>query len=163
MAPLELYHLCLAALGEEESLGRYGLFSSCDLCFSQIWFQSSSSPGALLFGSHCSFEQDACGWSLSNQHSAWRRVAGDELLEKEDMQGVTLQSTPGWQCVCVCVCVCSTCEMSILTPHTLILLRSFLWVSSHSNYFGVERLPNFFSSHISHCSSKLISFCHTGF
>ncbi|KAI3367697.1 hypothetical protein L3Q82_026537, partial [Scortum barcoo] len=51
--------------------------------------------GALPFGSQCSFEQDACGWSLSNQHSAWKRVAGDELLEKEDMQGVTLQSTPG--------------------------------------------------------------------
>ncbi|XP_028420954.1 tyrosine-protein kinase receptor isoform X1 [Perca flavescens] len=51
--------------------------------------------GALPFGSHCSFEQDACGWSVSNQHLAWRRVAGDKLLEKEDMQGVTLQSTPG--------------------------------------------------------------------
>ncbi|XP_023249508.1 ALK tyrosine kinase receptor-like isoform X1 [Seriola lalandi dorsalis] len=51
--------------------------------------------GALPFGSHCSFEQDTCGWSLSNKHSAWRRVAGDELLEREDMQGVTLQSTPG--------------------------------------------------------------------
>ncbi|KAM6917254.1 tyrosine-protein kinase receptor [Lycodopsis pacificus] len=51
--------------------------------------------GALPFGSHCSFEQDACGWSVSNQHSAWRRVAGDDLLEKEDMQGVTLQRTPG--------------------------------------------------------------------
>uniref|UniRef100_A0A8C4HWV6 Tyrosine-protein kinase receptor n=1 Tax=Dicentrarchus labrax TaxID=13489 RepID=A0A8C4HWV6_DICLA len=50
---------------------------------------------ALPFGSYCSFERDACGWSVSNQHSAWRRVAGDELLEKEDMQGVTLQSTPG--------------------------------------------------------------------
>uniref|UniRef100_A0A8C9YST6 Tyrosine-protein kinase receptor n=1 Tax=Sander lucioperca TaxID=283035 RepID=A0A8C9YST6_SANLU len=51
--------------------------------------------GALPFGSHCSFEQDACGWSVSNQHLAWRRVAGGKLLEKEDMQGVTLQSTPG--------------------------------------------------------------------
>ncbi|XP_034419408.1 leukocyte tyrosine kinase receptor [Cyclopterus lumpus] len=51
--------------------------------------------GALPFGSHCSFELDACGWSVSNHHSAWRRVAGDELLEKEDMQGVTLQRTPG--------------------------------------------------------------------
>ncbi|XP_032356168.1 tyrosine-protein kinase receptor isoform X2 [Etheostoma spectabile] len=51
--------------------------------------------GALPFGSHCSFEQDACGWSVSHQHFAWRRVAGDKLLEKEDMQGVTLQSTPG--------------------------------------------------------------------
>ncbi|XP_078134251.1 tyrosine-protein kinase receptor [Sander vitreus] len=50
---------------------------------------------ALPFGSHCSFEQDACGWSVSNQHLAWRRVAGDKLLEKEDIQGVTLQSTPG--------------------------------------------------------------------
>uniref|UniRef100_A0A665VTR3 Tyrosine-protein kinase receptor n=1 Tax=Echeneis naucrates TaxID=173247 RepID=A0A665VTR3_ECHNA len=52
--------------------------------------------GALPFGSHCSFEQDTCGWSVSNHHSAWRRVAGDELLEREDMQGVTLQSTPGY-------------------------------------------------------------------
>ncbi|XP_070698288.1 tyrosine-protein kinase receptor isoform X1 [Pempheris klunzingeri] len=52
--------------------------------------------GALPFGSHCSFEQDACGWSVSNQRSAWRLVAGDELLEKEDMKGVTLQSTPGY-------------------------------------------------------------------
>uniref|UniRef100_A0A4W6FED9 Tyrosine-protein kinase receptor n=1 Tax=Lates calcarifer TaxID=8187 RepID=A0A4W6FED9_LATCA len=51
--------------------------------------------GALPFGSHCSFEQDSCGWSVSNQPLAWRRVAGDALLEKEDMQGVTLQSTPG--------------------------------------------------------------------
>ncbi|KAM9842943.1 tyrosine-protein kinase receptor [Aulostomus maculatus] len=51
--------------------------------------------GALPFGSHCSFDQDACGWSVSNQHMAWRRVAGEELLEREDMQGVTLQSTPG--------------------------------------------------------------------
>ncbi|XP_068582381.1 tyrosine-protein kinase receptor [Cebidichthys violaceus] len=51
--------------------------------------------GALPFGSHCSFEQDACGWSVSNQHWAWRRVAGDELLDKEDMQGVALQRTPG--------------------------------------------------------------------
>ncbi|XP_049917569.1 tyrosine-protein kinase receptor [Epinephelus moara] len=51
--------------------------------------------GTLPFGSHCSFEQDACGWSVSNQHSAWRRVAGNELLEREDMQGVALQSTPG--------------------------------------------------------------------
>nr|XP_057946968.1 tyrosine-protein kinase receptor [Doryrhamphus excisus] len=51
--------------------------------------------GALPFGSHCSFEQDACAWSVSKQHSAWRRVAGDELLQKEDMQGLTLKSTPG--------------------------------------------------------------------
>ncbi|KAM7375897.1 hypothetical protein PAMP_005659 [Pampus punctatissimus] len=51
--------------------------------------------GALPFGSHCSFEWDACGWSVSKQRSAWRRVAGDKLLEVEDMQGVTLQSTPG--------------------------------------------------------------------
>uniref|UniRef100_A0A3Q3QKA4 Tyrosine-protein kinase receptor n=1 Tax=Monopterus albus TaxID=43700 RepID=A0A3Q3QKA4_MONAL len=51
--------------------------------------------GALPFGSHCSFEQDVCGWSMSNQQSVWRRVAGDELLGKEDMQGVTLQRTPG--------------------------------------------------------------------
>ncbi|TNN84277.1 ALK tyrosine kinase receptor [Liparis tanakae] len=51
--------------------------------------------GALPFGSHCSFEPDACGWSVSTHHSAWRRVAGDQLLEKDDMQGVTLQRTPG--------------------------------------------------------------------
>ncbi|XP_039993270.1 leukocyte tyrosine kinase receptor [Xiphias gladius] len=51
--------------------------------------------GGLPFGSYCSFEQDTCGWSVSNKHSTWSRVAGDELLEKEDMQGVTLQSTPG--------------------------------------------------------------------
>ncbi|XP_067469880.1 tyrosine-protein kinase receptor [Thunnus thynnus] len=51
--------------------------------------------GALPFGSHCSFEWDACGWSVSNQRSAWRRVAGDKLLENEDMQGVTLQTTQG--------------------------------------------------------------------
>ncbi|CAJ1073548.1 LOW QUALITY PROTEIN: leukocyte tyrosine kinase receptor [Xyrichtys novacula] len=51
--------------------------------------------GALLFGSHCSFELDACGWSVSNHHSGWRWVAGDELLEEEDMQGVALQHTPG--------------------------------------------------------------------
>ncbi|XP_061751814.1 tyrosine-protein kinase receptor isoform X1 [Nerophis ophidion] len=51
--------------------------------------------GALPFGSHCSFEQDACGWSVSKLHSAWRRVASDELLQKEDMQGLTLKSTPG--------------------------------------------------------------------
>ena len=63
----------------------------------------SPPPDALPFGSHCSFERDACGWSVSNRHSAWRMVAGDELLEREDMQGVTLQSTPGWLCVCVCV------------------------------------------------------------
>uniref|UniRef100_A0A671YU96 Tyrosine-protein kinase receptor n=1 Tax=Sparus aurata TaxID=8175 RepID=A0A671YU96_SPAAU len=50
---------------------------------------------ALPFGSHCSFERDACGWSVSNRHSAWRMVAGEELLEREKMQGVTLQSTPG--------------------------------------------------------------------
>ncbi|XP_068194424.1 tyrosine-protein kinase receptor [Antennarius striatus] len=50
---------------------------------------------ALPFGSHCSFERDVCGWSVTNQHSAWRRMAGDKLLEREDMQGVTLQSTPG--------------------------------------------------------------------
>ncbi|XP_062253178.1 tyrosine-protein kinase receptor [Platichthys flesus] len=51
--------------------------------------------GALPSGSYCSFEQDACGWFVSKQLSAWRRVAGDEFLDKEDMQGVTLQSTPG--------------------------------------------------------------------
>uniref|UniRef100_A0A3P8UL87 receptor protein-tyrosine kinase n=1 Tax=Cynoglossus semilaevis TaxID=244447 RepID=A0A3P8UL87_CYNSE len=51
---------------------------------------------ALPSGSHCSFERDACGWSVSNQQSGWRRVAGDELLERKDMQGAALQSTPGY-------------------------------------------------------------------
>ncbi|KAM4540780.1 tyrosine-protein kinase receptor [Fundulus diaphanus] len=50
---------------------------------------------ALPFGSYCSFESDSCGWSVSSQRSGWRRVAGDELLHKQDMQGVTLQRTPG--------------------------------------------------------------------
>uniref|UniRef100_A0A3B3XQJ9 receptor protein-tyrosine kinase n=1 Tax=Poecilia mexicana TaxID=48701 RepID=A0A3B3XQJ9_9TELE len=50
---------------------------------------------ALPFGSYCSFESDSCGWAGSSQHSGWRRVAGDELLQKQDMQGVTLQRTPG--------------------------------------------------------------------
>ncbi|PWA16479.1 hypothetical protein CCH79_00004382 [Gambusia affinis] len=50
---------------------------------------------ALPFGSYCSFESDSCGWSGSSQHSGWRRVAGDELLQKQNMQGVTLQRTPG--------------------------------------------------------------------
>eukprot|EP00066_Takifugu_rubripes_P026763 XP_011616029.1 PREDICTED: leukocyte tyrosine kinase receptor [Takifugu rubripes] len=52
---------------------------------------------ALPSGSYCSFEQDACGWSVSNQPSAWKRIAGDELLERErdPMQGATLYSTPG--------------------------------------------------------------------
>ncbi|KAM6912627.1 tyrosine-protein kinase receptor [Xenentodon cancila] len=49
----------------------------------------------LPFGSYCSFDWDSCGWSASNQHSGWKRVAGDDLLEKKDMQGVTLQRTPG--------------------------------------------------------------------
>ncbi|KAG7511076.1 ALK tyrosine kinase receptor-like [Solea senegalensis] len=52
--------------------------------------------GALPSGSHCSFEQDTCGWSVSKQRSAWRRVAGEELLERGDMRGTTLQSTPGY-------------------------------------------------------------------
>ncbi|XP_069008390.1 tyrosine-protein kinase receptor [Embiotoca jacksoni] len=50
---------------------------------------------SLPFGSYCSFEGDSCGWSVSSPHSGWRMVAGDELLEKEDMQGDTLQRTPG--------------------------------------------------------------------
>ncbi|KAM9354854.1 tyrosine-protein kinase receptor [Pholidichthys leucotaenia] len=49
---------------------------------------------ALPFGSYCTFELDSCGWSVSNQLSGWRRVAGDELKEK-DMHGVTLQQTQG--------------------------------------------------------------------
>ncbi|XP_056151361.1 tyrosine-protein kinase receptor [Lampris incognitus] len=51
---------------------------------------------ALPFGSYCSFEQDQCGWSVSKQHSAWRRVAGEDLMEREDMRGIALQSTPGY-------------------------------------------------------------------
>uniref|UniRef100_A0A8C6VV77 Tyrosine-protein kinase receptor n=1 Tax=Nothobranchius furzeri TaxID=105023 RepID=A0A8C6VV77_NOTFU len=50
---------------------------------------------ALPFGSYCSFELDSCGWSGSKLHSGWRRVAGDQLLEKDDNQGITLQHTPG--------------------------------------------------------------------
>ncbi|XP_076021679.1 tyrosine-protein kinase receptor [Genypterus blacodes] len=50
---------------------------------------------ALPFGSHCSFERGSCGWSVHGQHSAWRRVAGDEVMEREDVRGITLQSTPG--------------------------------------------------------------------
>ncbi|XP_061698794.1 tyrosine-protein kinase receptor isoform X2 [Syngnathoides biaculeatus] len=52
--------------------------------------------GSMPLGSHCSFEQDACGWSLSNQQSSWKRVAGDDLLQREDMQGLTLSSTHGY-------------------------------------------------------------------
>ncbi|XP_057714988.1 tyrosine-protein kinase receptor [Corythoichthys intestinalis] len=51
--------------------------------------------GSMPFGSHCTFEQDACGWSVSNRRSTWRRVAGDELLLREDMRGIALGSTPG--------------------------------------------------------------------
>ncbi|XP_028293415.1 tyrosine-protein kinase receptor isoform X2 [Gouania willdenowi] len=50
---------------------------------------------ALPFGSYCSFEGDSCGWSVNDQHVGWRRVAGDEMLERGDMQGVSLQHTPG--------------------------------------------------------------------
>ncbi|XP_030575436.1 tyrosine-protein kinase receptor isoform X2 [Archocentrus centrarchus] len=50
---------------------------------------------ALPFGSYCSFDGDSCGWSASSQHLSWRRVAGDELLERKDMQGVALQHTQG--------------------------------------------------------------------
>ncbi|XP_041668611.1 leukocyte tyrosine kinase receptor isoform X2 [Cheilinus undulatus] len=49
----------------------------------------------LFFGSHCSFELDACGWSVSNHHSGWRRVTGEEFLEDNEMQGVALQQTQG--------------------------------------------------------------------
>ncbi|XP_026195478.1 leukocyte tyrosine kinase receptor isoform X3 [Anabas testudineus] len=51
--------------------------------------------GALPFGSHCSFEQDTCGWSMSSHNLAWRRAAADELLEKENMHDITLQRTLG--------------------------------------------------------------------
>lgn len=70
-------------------------YFSCDICVSEIFEWCASSPGGLPFGSHCSFEQDACGWSVSYNDSAWRRVTGDELLAKEDMHGSTLQKTPG--------------------------------------------------------------------
>uniref|UniRef100_A0A3B3BNF5 Tyrosine-protein kinase receptor n=1 Tax=Oryzias melastigma TaxID=30732 RepID=A0A3B3BNF5_ORYME len=50
----------------------------------------------LPFGSYCSFDWDLCGWSAISQHSGWRRVAGNELLDKENMQGITLQRTPGY-------------------------------------------------------------------
>uniref|UniRef100_A0AAX7U189 Tyrosine-protein kinase receptor n=1 Tax=Astatotilapia calliptera TaxID=8154 RepID=A0AAX7U189_ASTCA len=50
---------------------------------------------ALPFGSYCSFDGDSCGWSMSNQHSGWRRVAGDELMKRKDMQGFALQRTQG--------------------------------------------------------------------
>uniref|UniRef100_A0A8C7YVV8 Tyrosine-protein kinase receptor n=1 Tax=Oryzias sinensis TaxID=183150 RepID=A0A8C7YVV8_9TELE len=48
------------------------------------------------FGSYCSFDWDLCGWSAISQHSGWRRIAGNELLHKENMQGITLQRTPGY-------------------------------------------------------------------
>ncbi|XP_040925006.1 tyrosine-protein kinase receptor isoform X2 [Betta splendens] len=48
-----------------------------------------SAPGAAPFGSHCSFEEDACGWSVSDHYGAWRRVAGEELPDSEDVLGVT--------------------------------------------------------------------------
>ncbi|XP_049595358.1 tyrosine-protein kinase receptor isoform X1 [Syngnathus scovelli] len=51
--------------------------------------------GSMPFGSYCSFEQDACGWSVSKQQSAWSRVSGGELLQKKDMRGLTLSTTPG--------------------------------------------------------------------
>lgn len=50
---------------------------------------------ALPSGSYCSFEWNSCGWSASNQHLGWTRVAGDELLKNKDMQGNSLQGTPG--------------------------------------------------------------------
>ncbi|CAL8272966.1 unnamed protein product [Merluccius merluccius] len=50
----------------------------------------------LPFGSHCSFERDSCGWSVSNQHTAWRRVTGQQMMKREEYpQGGVLQRTPG--------------------------------------------------------------------
>ncbi|KAG7271486.1 hypothetical protein CRUP_018520, partial [Coryphaenoides rupestris] len=48
-------------------------------------------------GSHCSFERDVCGWSVSNQHAAWRRVTGQQMMEREgdDPPGDVLRRTPG--------------------------------------------------------------------
>lgn len=58
-------------------------------------YESALLPDGLPFGSYCSFDWDLCGWSAISQHSGWRRVAGNELLDKENMQGITLQRTPG--------------------------------------------------------------------
>lgn len=121
-------------------------FSSCDVCLSEIWQQFVSSPGALPFGSHCSFEQDSCGWSVSNQPLAWRRVAGDALLEKEDMQGVTLQSTPGWLRVCVYVCVWNIPFSDFITS-PLVNLFPLWWIIV---LWRLSIYPDF-SPHVSHC------------
>ncbi|KAJ0062662.1 hypothetical protein NL108_004273, partial [Boleophthalmus pectinirostris] len=50
--------------------------------------------GALPLGSYCSFEQDDCGWSVSTQHSQWRRLSTD-YLDIQELLGEVLLSTPG--------------------------------------------------------------------
>ena len=51
---------------------------------------------ALPLGSHCSFERDACGWSVSTQPTSWRRVTGQQMMETGvDPQGDGLSRTPG--------------------------------------------------------------------
>jgi len=54
-------------------------------------------PDGLPFGSYCSFERDVCGWSVSNQPAAWRRVTGQRMMEREegDLPGDVLRRTPG--------------------------------------------------------------------
>ncbi|XP_072313820.1 tyrosine-protein kinase receptor isoform X2 [Eucyclogobius newberryi] len=49
---------------------------------------------ALPLGSYCSFEEDDCGWSMSMQHSHWRRLSAN-ALEPQEQQGKALRSTPG--------------------------------------------------------------------
>ncbi|KAM6973240.1 tyrosine-protein kinase receptor-like [Aplochiton taeniatus] len=50
---------------------------------------------ALPLGSHCSFEGNACGWSVSREPFSWKRVSRDELTERGDIMGSALHSTPG--------------------------------------------------------------------
>ncbi|CAL8300415.1 unnamed protein product [Boreogadus saida] len=51
---------------------------------------------ALPLGSHCSFERDACGWSVSTQPTSWRRLTGQQMMETGvDPQGDGLRRTPG--------------------------------------------------------------------
>ena len=53
-------------------------------------------PDALPLGSHCSFERDACGWSVSTQPTSWRRLTGQQMMEtRVDPQGDGLRRTPG--------------------------------------------------------------------
>ncbi|XP_052009872.1 tyrosine-protein kinase receptor-like [Xyrauchen texanus] len=50
---------------------------------------------ALPLGSHCSFESGSCGWLVSNTHSSWKLVSGEQLSESTDLQGTALQNTQG--------------------------------------------------------------------